>query len=303
MTSKRVSTATRAEDGGRPPVAGQMWQVDSALRWAREQLQPSSTASLDAQLLLGHVLHRERSWVLAHSDEPLTDESVVQYRQLISRRSTGVPVAYLRGHIEWSGLDLKVTPDVLVPRPETELVVEEAVAIAHARGARRVVDVGTGSGAIAIQLARCLPDAGIIGIDLSPRALEVARDNAERTGTRDRITWLEGDLLQPLETEPDLIVANLPYLSDRMMLELPLDVRHEPILALVGGVTGLELYRHLFEQRCDRRWPNPVVLEIDPRQSSPLRAMLRDEFSETDVYVRPDYAGLDRIVVVGACAQ
>jgi release factor glutamine methyltransferase len=300
MTNKKVSTATRAEGGDRASLAVDMGEVGSALRWGREQLQPSSTASLDAQLLLGHVLHRERSWILAHHDEPLSEEAVAEYRQLISRRARGVPVAYLRGYIEWSGLKLKVTPDVLVPRPETELLVEEAVAIARSRRARRVVDVGTGSGAIAIALARCLPDAGIIGIDLSPQALEIARYNARSTGTDDRITWMQGDLLQPLTSQPDLLVANLPYLSEGMMLDLPIDVRHEPALALGGGETGLELYRNLFEQRRDRGWSTPAVVEIDPRQSSPLTAMLCSEFSETELYVRPDYAGLDRVAVVGA---
>jgi release factor glutamine methyltransferase len=300
MTSKKVSTATRAEGGDRTSRTVVMGQVGSALRWATEQLQPSSTASLDAQLLLGHVLRRERPWILAHGDEALNDEAVAEYRQLIFHRATGVPVAYLRGYIEWSGLKLKVTPDVLVPRPETELLVEEAVAIARARSARRIVDVGTGSGAIAIALALCLPHAGVVGIDLSPQALEVARYNARSTGRDDRFTWMQGDLLQPLTSEPDLIVANLPYLSDEMMLDLPIDVRHEPILALGGGVTGLELFRDLFEQRRARMWSAPVALEIDPRQSSPLTEMLREEFSETKVYIRPDYAGLDRIVVVGA---
>ena len=197
-------------------------------------------------------------------------------------------------------MKLRVTPGVLVPRPETELLVEEAVAVSRERKAQYVVDVGTGCGAIAIQLARSLPYAKVTGIDVSREALKVARYNAESTCTSDRTEWLEGDLLGPVTSEPDLVVANLPYLSESMMSDIGPDVRHEPPLALYGGTTGLELYRALFEQRRGRGWSMPILVEIDARQSVHLSTMLREVFAETDVRVRQDYAGLDRIVVVGA---
>ncbi len=258
------------------------------------------TASLDAALLLGHLLGRERSWVLAHGDSPLTAEVDAGYRELIGQRALGVPVAYLRGFCEWFGMKLRVTPDVLVPRPETELLVEQALRVAHDTNARVLADVGTGSGAIAIQLARSLPEARIVGTDSSASALEVARYNAAALGVRDRISWLEGDLLEPLDSEPDLLVANLPYLSEADMQDLDRDVRHEPASALYGGVDGLDLYRALFRQRHTRGWTAPVVIEIDPRQTSALKTMLRDYVSEAAVTVHDEYAGHDRILVVEA---
>lgn len=270
------------------------------LRWARERLSPSPMASLDSHLLLGHAIGRERSWLMAHADEPIAVAAASHYAHLIARRETGVPVAYLRGHCEWFGMTLRITPHVLVPRPETELLVEEALTIARRRQAKNVVDVGTGSGAIAIQLARSLSSAGITGIDVSGEALQVALHNAESMRTSDRISWLQGNLLEPITSEPDLVVANLPYLSASMMSEIGPDVRHEPALALFGGPTGLELYRELFEQRQARAWSMPVVLEIDARQATELSTMLRNVFSETNVRVSQDYAGHDRIAVVGA---
>lgn len=274
--------------------------VESELQWAREFLAPSVTASLDATLLLGHVLGRERSWVLAHGEEGMTVDVGARYRTLIERRAVGVPVAYLRGCCEWFGMKLTVTPDVLVPRPETEQVVEQALLVAVEREARVLVDVGTGSGAIAIQLARSLPDSRVVGIDISAAALEVARHNAAALGVSERITWLEGSVLEPLGPEPDLLVGNLPYLSENAIQELDRDVRHEPALALYAGLDGLDLYRALFEQRRSRGWTAPVVIEIDPRQASNLRSMVRDEFGEESVTVHRDYAGHDRILVVAA---
>lgn len=300
MNNKKVSTAGLGKV--RPVVlalAGPI-TVGASLEWAKRALAPSHTASLDAALLLGHVLSRERSWLLAHNDEPLTSGAQSMYGQLIDRRATGVPVAYLRGYCEWFGLKLRVTPDVLVPRPETELLVEEAVHVARGRGSRSVVDVGTGSGAIAIQLARSSPDARITGIDPSASALEVARYNAASVGVRDRITWLEGSLLEPLSTEPDLLVANLPYLSESAMREIDRDVQHEPEVALYGGPDGLDLYRELFRQRRRRGWTGPAVVEIDPRQAADFTTMMEKAFGEPRLTVHQDYAGRDRIVVVGA---
>jgi release factor glutamine methyltransferase len=274
--------------------------IGSALRWARNALAPSSTASLDAALLLGHVVGRERSWVLAHDEQLLSADGESRFGELIAHRATGVPVAYLRGYCEWFGLKLHVTPEVLVPRPETEQLVEETIRLARDHDAGCLVDVGTGSGAIAVQLARSLPDTKIFGIDSSSCALEVARRNAATVGVSDRIGWLEGNLLEPLEAAPDMIVANLPYLSDSSMTELDRDVRHEPLSALYGGPDGLDLYRQLFQQRQLRGWSGPVVMEIDPRQASNLTALVQETFSETHVRVLQDYAGRDRIVVVGA---
>ncbi len=260
---------------------------------ARRQLHASHTASLDAQLLLGHVLDKPRSWILAHPDAGLDTDTYGSFAALVARRVEGVPVAYLRGWVEWFGLRLEVTPDVLVPRPETELLVEHAAEIAESRGARVLVDIGTGSGAIAIALARLLPAARVIATDVSSAALKVASRNVRRLSP-DRVALYETSLLQALPEKPDLIVANLPYLSDRMMRELDRDVRHEPPPALYGGPTGLELYERLIAQ-AERQETRPsAVFEIDPRQAERARQL----WGNRGLRLLDDYSGRPRIAIL-----
>jgi release factor glutamine methyltransferase len=208
-------------------------------------------------------------------------------------------VAYLRDYVEWLGMMLRISPDVLVPRPETELLAEEAIRIARERRLTACADIGTGSGCIAIALARALPEARVQATDISPAALEVARMNAAALGVSERISLGPGPLLAPLTREPQLITANLPYLSDEMMRHLPQDVRHEPVLALHGGRDGLELYAGLVDEMHERRWRPALLLEIDPRQAGTALRLLRDR-GLRDVRILGDYAGLDRIIVVDA---
>ena len=298
MSSKKASAATRVETGKVSASVVNRYTVGEALVWGRARLRHRVTASLDAQLLLGHVLRRQRSWVLAHADSDLSADETEAFASLVESRASGVPVAYLRGYRDWYGRQLRVGPAVLIPRPETELLVEEAIALARRRQAHVLVDVGTGSGAIAVQLALTLPEGAVFGLDISRDALRVARQNVENSETANRVTLLAGDLLEPLAVEPDLIVANLPYLSDSMMEDIERDVRHEPPLALHGGRTGLELYRRLLEQRRARGWCSPLVVEIDPRQALAFTAMAVSEFEARRVRVVKDYTGDDRIVVV-----
>ncbi len=272
--------------------------VGAALRFGRNHLQPSPSASLDAQLLLAYVLGVTRPYVLGHGADSLSAEQVDRYTNLIDRRARHVPLAYLRGYTEWYGVEYRVTPDVLIPRPETELLLERAVAIARARSARTVVDVGTGSGAIASQLALCLPKATVYATDISKPALEVAAGNLRRLGVDGRVTLFHGNLVEPIREAPDLVVANLPYLSREMMGSLAADVREEPILALAGGQTGLELYRELLVQMEARGWDCPAVLEIDPRQASLVRDLVAEVAPGRRVEIEPDYAARDRVVLV-----
>lgn len=268
--------------------------VGEALAWARARLAPSESASLDAQLLLGHAAGMTRAGVLARREAMLTADAEGRFRELVERRASGVPVAYLRGWIEWYGRVFDITEDVLVPRPETELVLERAVALAREMGARTLADIGTGSGVLAIGLALQLPAARVYGVDVSAGALSVAARNAARHEIADRVLLLQGDLVEPLPQCPDLVVANLPYLSDEMMTEIGADVRHEPDLALRGGTTGLELVERLRNGLRVRGWRVPLVLEIDPRQSPDVPAL----FPEHHVDITADYAGRDRVVTV-----
>jgi release factor glutamine methyltransferase len=244
------------------------------------------------------VFGRGRAWVLAHPDERLETGQREAYFALVERRAGGQPVAYLRGYTEWYGLQLEVSPAVLVPRPETELLAERATELARSIGARRVADVGTGSGAIAVVLAHASTNWKVYAVDRSIEALRVAERNLTRHGVRERVDLLHGDLLAPLAARPDLIVANLPYLSDDMMLDLADEVRREPVCSLHGGRTGLELYARLLQQMRDRGWSIPVLLEIDPRQRHEVLRHVQTCFAATRVEVFPDYAGLDRIVSI-----
>jgi release factor glutamine methyltransferase len=272
--------------------------VRAELAAAREALRPSRTASLDAQVLLAEVLLRSRSWLLAHDLNMLTERQVATFRRLIARRAQGEPVAYLRGHVEWAARDFVVTPDVLIPRPETELLAERAAVIARERRVETLADIGTGSGAIATYLAQELPAARIYAVDVSAAALRVAARNLARHGVAPRVALLRGNLLEPLPAMPGLIAANLPYLSGEMMHVLDRDVRYEPAGALQGGQTGLELYAEMFEQMRARGWLTPLVLEIDPRQSSAMRYLLTQNFPFARLGIMRDYAGHDRIVVL-----
>lgn len=273
--------------------------VGDALRFGRDLLHPSPSAALDAQLLLGQVLRASRAHVLAHDVDALSRDQFDRYAALIERRRRAEPLAYLRGWVEWYGTEYVITPEVLIPRPETELLLERVLAVARARDARTFVDVGTGSGAIASQLAIRLPDAEVLGIDVSQGALQVASVNVRALGVADRVTLLQGNLLDPVPAAPDLIVANLPYLSRDMMASLDPDVRHEPVAALYGGPSGLELYAALFGQVRDRGWQCPILVEIDPRQTGGIRALVEAVFPGESVVIEPDYAGHDRVVAIG----
>ncbi len=279
-------------------VARESLSVAEALREARDRLRPSPSSSLDAQLLLAHVLASSRAHLLAHGEVHLTVEQTQSYASVVARRSLGTPVAYLRGETEWYGSSYVVTPDVLIPRPETELLLERAVCLARERAARIVVDVGTGSGAIASQLAIRLPGVTVYATDISPPALKVAAENLRRLAVDEHVRLLQGNLVEPLPEAPDLIVANLPYLSAEMMDTLDRDVRFEPVTALYGGATGLELYRQLMRQVVERGWSCPLLFEIDPRQALSMQTLIETTMPGRDVTIERDYAGHDRVVIV-----
>lgn len=264
-------------------------------------LAPSATASLDAQLLLSEVLRVSRASVLAYPERSLAEAESFRFENLVTRRRKGEPVAYIRGHVSWFGMELEVTRDTLVPRPETELLVEEAIAAAVKRRVCALADVGTGSGAIALALSSRLPAARVYATDTSLGALAVAKRNVDRQGAAGRVTLFHGDLIEPLPEKPDMVVANLPYLSTEMMDELDADVGHEPRLALHGGETGLGLYSELLCGLSARGWTVPVFLEIDPRQAALVHDLVDRGFGrETKYNIVQDYAGHARIVCIEA---
>lgn len=204
-------------------------------------------ARRDAELLLQHLLRRERAALLARWKERLNTDEAGIYVGLIQRRFSGAPIQYIVGEAEFYGLPFSVSPDVLIPRPETEHLVEKAIELAGRFASPRIVDIGTGSGAIAVALTHALPAAQITAIDLSPRALAVARKNAERNRVAERIRFLHGNLLVPAAGEQfEIIVSNPPYISAADRGSLAVEVReHEPALALFAGEDGLDVIRQL----------------------------------------------------------
>lgn len=215
---------------------------------ARLSLGPhGDRAQRDAEMLLLNVLAKNRAWLLAHGGDEVSDNDFARYSQTLERRYRGEPIQYITGEIEFYGLRFCVTRDVLIPRPETEHLVERAIALAGAFQQPRIVDVGTGSGAIAVALARHLPNAHISAIDFSPEALAIARENAVRNGVGERVRFLEGDLLAPVAGESfDLVVSNPPYVGTADRGTLAVEVRdYEPAMALFAGEDGLDAYRRL----------------------------------------------------------
>jgi release factor glutamine methyltransferase len=283
---------------GRQTGAVAASSIRSLLRWGGSQVEIWHTPQLDAEVLLSRVLGRSRASLIAHEHEDVTESQEQMYRQWIRRRANGEPIAYIVGFKEWYGLQIEVSPAVLIPRPETELLLEHAILLAQRQEAKSVVDVGTGSGALAIGMALSLPHVRVVAIDLSSAALEIARHNVWENGVDGRVTLLLGDMLQPIDAEPDVILANLPYLSDGMWAEVGANVRFEPAGALCAGPTGLEMYETLLQQIADRAWHPSMALEIDSDQSGSVRSLISHFLPGMSVDVRQDYAGLDRIVIV-----
>ncbi|MCU0463815.1 MAG: peptide chain release factor N(5)-glutamine methyltransferase [Anaerolineae bacterium] len=275
--------------------------LGEVLRAARAQLESiSPSASLDAQLLMAKVLGVSRAHVLAHPERPLSDEEHARFTALIHRRLKGEPVAYLLGRRAFYDREFTVTPAVLIPRPETEDLLERALASPQAaRPGGVAVDVGTGSGALAVTFAALRPHMQVYATDISPEALAVARLNAEQHGAA--VTFFEGDLLAPFiehGLQVDLIMANLPYIDSAVVPTLEVS-QHEPVLALDGGPDGLELVRRLLEQAPSVIRPGGLMLlEIGYDQGARTAALVQQTFPYAHVAVIPDLAGLDRVVKV-----
>jgi release factor glutamine methyltransferase len=237
----------------------------------------SRTARLDAEVLLRHVLGWDLSALLAHPERTLSQEELANYESLVLRRMAHEPVQHITGEQEFFGLAMKVTPDVLIPRPETEHLVEAVLERVDQDLPLRIVDIGTGSGAIAIALAVHLPNAELTAVDISPDALEVARQNAGRHGVAGRIRFLHGDLLSGLGAEVfDVVVSNPPYIAESETLE-PQVRDFEPRLALYAGPTGIEVYERLIPQAHAALKPGGwLMLEIGYGQEPSLENLLRE---------------------------
>lgn len=286
-----------------------VWTIREVLQWtmdffARRRLEQPR---LEAEVLLKKVLGQDRVQLYMNFDQPLEAHELAAYRRLIQRRAAGEPAAYLVGEKEFMSLAFEVNRQVLIPRPDTEVLVEIALewlqktAVEIFSPPHLVVDVGTGCGNIAVSLAYYFPSARVVAIDIAAAALEVARRNAVRHGVDERITFWEGDLLSPLEElglkgQVQLIAANLPYIPSSSLPHLPREVLYEPLAALDGGRDGLAYYRRLLPQAEAALCPGGLLLmEIGENQARPLLKLLAGEAWE-EVRVHNDYGGRERVV-------
>jgi len=295
--------------------------IKQALLWGIKKLKPTERAShgdiaaSDAEILLAFALKKPKEFLYTHPEKKITPEQLGIFKHLITHRARHEPVAYLINQKEFFGLDFYVDKNVLIPRPETEILVEEAIRICEQLTINNkqltIVDIGTGSGCVAIALAKNLPDIKIFATEISPNALKVAQKNARHHKVA--ITFLPGDLLVPflknlkseiLNLKSLTITANLPYLTTRQWQKAQPEIKnYEPRLALDGGRDGLKCYRLLFQQISAlfagrRHFVLSVLLEIDPSQVKPITKLIHSHFPTSKIQIKKDLAGRDRVVII-----
>ena len=282
----------------------QIWTIGRILKWTEEYFGQKGVESprLDAEVMLSHVLGRQRIYLYVHFDEPLQAEELAAYRTMIKQRIDRVPVAYILGEKEFMGLTFKVTPDTLVPRPDTEILVQAAVdRLKQWTDADvRLADIGTGSGAICLSVLSMLDNIVADTVDISPTARAVAEENAAALGLSERVTFHTGDLLAPIrEQQFTAILSNPPYIPEADIQGLAPEVRcKEPMTALSGGKDGLDFYRRL----CDEA---PAMLtddgfmafEVGIHQATEVAQLAEASPLIVRTEILKDYAGIDRVVV------
>ncbi len=253
-------------------------------------------ALLESEVLLRYQLGIGRTLLFTAPETVISAAEYENYLALVERRCSGEPTAYITGAREFFGREFTVNPAVLIPRPETELLVETAVRLAGERGYRNIADIGTGSGCIAVSLAFELPEVKLYATDTSPEALDIARYNSRRHGVEERITFLQGHLLEPLNSDMDMIVANLPYIDEEGM-KIVNTLGFEPVSALYGGGDGLQVIDELIRQaktRLSRK--GTLLLEIGKGQLEACRRHLEEAFPDGETLIFKDLAGIERVI-------
>ena len=278
----------------------EVWTIGKILNWTKQYFEEKGVDSprLDAEVLLSHILKCDRIHLYVNFDRPLVGEELSSFRQMVKARAQRMPVAYILGEKEFMGHSFRVTPDVLIPRPDTEILVEEAIRLLAEKEAPRIVDIGTGSGAILLSVLKGTEGSTGVAVDLSPAALAVAKSNGERLGLADRAEFRLGDLYAPVDGLFDAILSNPPYIPVRDMEGLSPEVKQEPEMALVGGADGLDFYRRLIDDAPRYLKEGGIVLfEVGIYQAQDVAELgKRRGFSAQRIL--PDYAGIDRVVVL-----
>lgn len=282
-----------------------IWTIGRILKWTEQYFKDKGIESprLDAEVLLAHVLEKQRIYLYVHFDEPLQPGELAAYREMIKKRVLRVPVAQILGEKEFMGLTFKVTADTLVPRPDTEILVQAAVDRLRAMAGEeplRFADIGTGSGAICLSVLHYLAGTVADTVDISPAARAVAEENAASLGLADRVTFHTGDLLQPLSGISFVaILSNPPYIPEADIAKLAPEVRlKEPHTALSGGQDGLDFYRRLAEEAPAMLVPGGfTAFEVGIHQAGDVADLLKANPLIGRTEILPDYAGIDRVVV------
>lgn len=281
----------------------EQWTIASILNWTKQYFGSKGIDNprLDAEVLLSHILGKDRLYLYTQFDQPLTPEELSAYRDTVKRRAVRTPVAYITSNKEFMGLDFAVSPAVLIPRPDTEILVETALERLASQAAPIITDLGTGSGAIIVSILIKLTTGLGVAVDISPDALAVAKENAVRHGVAERLNLCQGDMLGPLAGKTfDAILSNPPYIPDSDIAGLSAEVRQEPRLALAGGSDGLNFYRRIVAQGAEYLNSGGfIAVEVGIDQAGPV-ARLADQASRLKVEaVVKDYAGIERVVVFG----
>lgn len=274
------------------------WTVLRVLQWTADYFREKGVdgGRREAELLLADLLGLDRVGVYLNFDRPLDAGELAAFRSRVGRRARHEPIQYILGQTEFWSLPFSVTPAVLIPRADTEILVEEA--LKRAQPAAAILDVGTGSGAIAVALAHELPAATVEAVDLSAEALAVAAENARRNGVEGRVRLRQADLSDPPGGPYDLIVANPPYIPDGELVALMPEVRDfEPRLALAGGADGLDCYRQLVSVAVSRLTPGGwLLVEVGAGQAPAVRELFTENGRYADLFTARDLAGIERVV-------
>ena len=285
----------------------EVWTIGKILKWTEEYFQKAQLDSprLDAEVLLAHVLNQpERIYLYVHFGQPLEQSELAAYKECIKRRVQHEPVAYITGHRDFMGLDFKVTKDTLIPRPDTEILVEAVLQRLPAAGeSSTLADIGTGTGAICLSLLNYLPKLRAMAVDISPGALAVAKENSVSLGLSQRVEFLQGDLLEPLKAKGELlnaIVSNPPYIPKADIATLASEVKaYEPMGALDGGEDGLDFYRRLLAESGDLLKDGGfLALEVGIHQAHQLEALAKDMSQWGKCEILRDLAGIERVVIL-----
>ena len=289
-----------------------MSNIKKTLSWGTTKLKKHKidSAPLDAELLLSLIIKKPKEYLYTYPDSKLTQTQTQKYKKLILQRATHYPLAYIFGYKEFYGLKFKVNEHVLIPRPETELLVEETLKVYKKNPKQKIVEIGTGSGCIAISLIKNKIKK-IIATDISPKALKIAKQNAKSHQVLSKIQFIRGDLLKPISNKKiDIIIANLPYLDTNYKYLIKNSdqsgLRYEPIKALHGGKDGLYYYKKLFTQAKKLKYqPKYVLLELDPQQIKSLTKYIQKIYPQAKIKIKKDHviqhgkpSGLERVMII-----